>query len=188
MSFESIFKPNNNSSLGISNTLTSVVNSYGMDQKLVEALNKQINMEILASQYYLSMYIYCSQTYIGLTGFAKYYKQESDNARKHAIQMIDYLIERGNLPVISSIVAPKSSYDSITNIVEYTRVMEKDIYDNLISLQKLASNLNDSSLSDFLSPFIQEQIKSLYSIEIKLTHLKKLCSAESSIYLLDQTL
>lgn len=158
-----------------------------MDQRIIDGLNKQINLELLASQYYLSMYIYCSQSSVGLSGFSHYFLTESGNERNHALQMIKYLIQRGGVPVLSNMIAPPSKYETALKMIEFSREMEKQILDHLVQLEKLSADLADSSVIDFLSTYINEQHSSLYTLDVKISQMK-LASTDTGLFLLDQSL
>ena len=60
-----------------------------------EELNKQINIELDASQQYLSLYNFFLRDDVGLINIAKYFLKASEEEREHALKMIEYQNKRG---------------------------------------------------------------------------------------------
>ena len=58
-------------------------------------INKQVNMEMYASYVYLSMASYFNRDDQALPGFAKFFKDNSNEERDHAIMFMDYQSSRG---------------------------------------------------------------------------------------------
>lgn len=82
------------------------------------ALNSHITLELYASQTYLAMYAYFSQDSVALHGFAKYFKHESEEERKHATEFIQYLSKRGGKVGLQVIEAPPSDFVSPLKALE----------------------------------------------------------------------
>ncbi|EMS58936.1 Ferritin-1, chloroplastic [Triticum urartu] len=63
-------------------------------QKFVDeceaAINEQINVEYNASYAYHSLYAYFDRDNVALKGFAKFFKESSDEEREHAEMLMEY--------------------------------------------------------------------------------------------------
>merc|ERR1711879_1102608 len=69
-------------------------------------INKQINMELHASYVYMSMAAYFERDDVALHGFAKRFRENSDEEREHAQKFIDYQNRRGGRVVFQDIAEP----------------------------------------------------------------------------------
>merc|ERR1712061_568249 len=72
-------------------------------------INKQVNMEMDASYVYLSMASYFARDDQALHGFAKFFKENSNEERDHAIMFMDYQSSRGGRVVFQDIAKPTPS-------------------------------------------------------------------------------
>ncbi len=64
-----------------------------ISEKMVEALNRQINAEIYSAYLYLSMAAYFDS--LGLKGFANWMRVQWQEELMHAMKLYDYVVERG---------------------------------------------------------------------------------------------
>jgi ferritin len=79
-----------------------------MNEKMVKALNEQINNELYASYLYLSMSAWFETQ--NWPGFAKWMKIQSQEEYGHAMKIYDYVIERGQEVTLTAIAAPKTAW------------------------------------------------------------------------------
>ncbi|KAM3293063.1 hypothetical protein ACQJBY_036568 [Aegilops geniculata] len=84
-------------------------------QKFVDeceaAINEQINVEYNASYAYHSLYAYFDRDNVALKGFAKFFKESSDEEREHAEMLMEYQNRRGGRVRLQSIVTPLTEFD-----------------------------------------------------------------------------
>ncbi|EEE52611.1 hypothetical protein OsJ_34941 [Oryza sativa Japonica Group] len=84
-------------------------------QKFVDeceaAINEQINVEYNASYAYHSLFAYFDRDNVALKGFAKFFKESSDEERDHAEKLIKYQNMRGARLRLQSIVTPLTEFD-----------------------------------------------------------------------------
>merc|ERR1712098_473841 len=71
-------------------------------------INKQINMELHASYVYMSMAAYFQRDDVALQGFAKRFRENSDEERGHAQKFIDYQGMRGGRVEFQNIQKPNT--------------------------------------------------------------------------------
>ncbi|HEC95648.1 MAG TPA: ferritin, partial [Euryarchaeota archaeon] len=64
-----------------------------LSEKMVNALNEQINKEIYSAYLYMSMSAY--STYIGLKGFANWFMVQYQEEMVHALKIYDYVNDQG---------------------------------------------------------------------------------------------
>jgi len=74
-----------------------------LNPRVQNAINDQINAEIWSAYMYLSMSAYFASE--GLNGFANWMKVQWQEELSHAMKFFDYLVERGEKPVLKPIDA-----------------------------------------------------------------------------------
>merc|ERR1712241_1478097 len=91
-------------------------------------INKQVNMEMYASYVYLSMASYFNRDDQALHGFAKFFKDNSNEERDHAIMFMDYQSSRGGRVVFQDIAKPTpSEWGTPLEAVEAALELEKTV-------------------------------------------------------------
>ncbi len=75
------------------------------------AINEQINVEYNVSYVYHAMYAYFDRDNVALKGFAKFFKESSEEERDHAEKLMEYQNKRGGKVKLQSIVMPLSEFD-----------------------------------------------------------------------------
>lgn len=64
-----------------------------LNEKLLNALNRQMNHEFFAAHAYMAMASYCD--YHSYEGFANFYIQQAKEERFHGQKIYDYINDRG---------------------------------------------------------------------------------------------
>merc|ERR1712080_319458 len=114
-------------------------------------INKQINMELHASYVYMSMAAYFQRDDVALHGFAKRFRENSDEEREHAQKFIDYQNMRGGRVVFQNIQKPNTDdWESALAAVEASLDLEKSFHDSILAMHKNADEHGDAQLTDFL--------------------------------------
>ena len=97
-------------------------------QEAEALVNKQINMEFYVSQVYLSMAAFFKQDDQALHGFAKYFKEQSEEERGHGIKFMAYQAERGGKVVFQDVAKPASmEWGSPLQAMEAVLELEKTV-------------------------------------------------------------
>merc|ERR1712029_135903 len=114
-------------------------------------INKQINMELHASYVYMSMAAYFDRDDVALHGFAKRFRENSEEEREHAMKFIKYQNMRGGRVVFQDVQKARTdNWTSAINAVEASLDLEKQVHEALLALHKVASAHEDAQLTDFL--------------------------------------
>ncbi|XP_052772903.1 soma ferritin-like [Mya arenaria] len=66
-----------------------------LSQKLVSKLNDQITYELRASYFYQAYAHYFERSDVALPGFSKWFESASEEERKHATMLMEYINKRG---------------------------------------------------------------------------------------------
>lgn len=153
-----------------------------MNQKLVDAINDQLNYEIESAHIYLAMAGYVGS--IGLEGFENWLMVQYEEELAHAKKFMSYLNERGARVRIAGFEDPANDYKSILDVFEVSLKHEYTVTDRINKLMKLAHELNDYAAINFLQWYIAEQVEEEDSFGKVIDKIKLV--KDAGLYLLDQ--
>ncbi|CAN1142147.1 Ferritin-2, chloroplastic [Linum perenne] len=142
------------------------------------AINEQINVEYNASYIYHSLYAYFDRDNVALKGFAKFFKESSEEERGHAEKLMEYQNMRGGRVKLHSILMPPSQFEHVEKgdalyAMELALSLEKLTNEKLLSLHAVASQNNDPQTAEFVErEFLDEQVQSIKKISDYVTQLR----------------
>jgi len=153
-------------------------------------INKQINMELHAMYVYMSMAAYFERDDVALHGFAKRFRDNSQEEHEHALKFIKYQNMRGGRVVFQDIAKAKTDdWSSALNAVEASLELEKKVHESLLDLHKEASNRDDAQLTDFLEgEYLKEQVEAQKEIGDLITRIKRSGESPIILHMLDKEL
>ncbi|WP_290596293.1 MULTISPECIES: ferritin [unclassified Archaeoglobus] len=128
-----------------------------ISEKMVEALNEQINAEIYSAYLYLSMAAYFDS--IGLKGFANWMRVQWQEELTHAMRLYDYVVERGGRVKLYAIEEPPSEWESPLTAFEHTYEHEVNVTKRIHELVELAMSEKDYATYNMLQWFVAEQVE-----------------------------
>jgi len=138
-------------------------------------INKQINMELHASYVYMSMAAYFDRDDVALHGFAKRFRENSDEERDHAEKFIKYQNMRGGRVVFQDVAKAKTDdWNSALSAVEASLELEKKVHESLLEMHKVADSHGDAQLTDFIEgEYLKEQVEAQKEIGDLITKMKR---------------
>jgi ferritin len=125
--------------------------------KMQKALNKQINVEFNAFYSYLSMAAFFESHH--MSGFAGWYKVQSNEEFKHAMKLYEYIISRGEKVVLTAIEAPQTEGKSFLAVFEAAYAQELKVSALINDLVDLAKSEGDHATEIMLQWFVTEQVE-----------------------------
>jgi len=137
---------------------------YGLHDACKTAIQAQINVELGASLVYMNMAAHFGHPDVARRGFAKFFRDSSDEEKKHAEMLIDYLNKRGARVGALTVESPtKAAWTSGRDALEEAIVLEKAVFAKLYHVHHVAEqSCRDPHLMDFLEqPFFEEQVESI---------------------------
>ncbi|CAD6258801.1 unnamed protein product [Miscanthus lutarioriparius] len=132
-----------------------------------------------ASYAYHSLFAYFDRDNVALKGFAKFFKESSDEEREHAEKLMEYQNKRGGRVRLQSIVTPLTEFDhpekgDALYAMELALALEKLVNEKLHSLHGVATRCNDPQLTDFIeSEFLEEQVEAINKISKYVAQLRR---------------
>ncbi|MCS7143473.1 MAG: ferritin [Archaeoglobaceae archaeon] len=126
-------------------------------EKMVKALNQQLNREIYSGYLYLSMSAYFES--LGLRGFANWMRVQWQEELMHAMKFFEYIAKRGGRVELFAIEEPPKSWKSPLDAFEYALEHEKKVTKLISDLVELAIAEKDHATLNMLQWFVNEQVE-----------------------------
>nr|ABK91580.1 ferritin 3-like protein [Daphnia pulex] len=136
-------------------------------------INKQINIELNAHYQYMALASYYDRDDVALKGFAKFFKESSEEEHEHAEKLMKYQNLRGGRVVFSAINRPaQQEWATPLVAIEFVLNLEKQVNQSLLDLHKVASSHEDPHLTNYLEEhFLDEQVESINKLAKHHTNL-----------------
>ncbi len=157
-----------------------------IDEKMQEALNKQLNAELYSSYLYLSMSAYFQS--VNLDGFANWMRVQAQEELMHAMKFYDYVNERGGRVVLHPVEGPPSEWDSPLAAFENVYRHEQKVTGMINKLVDLAVEARDHATNNFLQWFVSEQVEEEASADEVAQKLKLVGDDASGLFMIDREL
>lgn len=153
-----------------------------ISQKMLDAINDQINFE------YYSYWVYQAMTFkidsMGFKIFTKWFQQQSDEEVIHAMKMSNYLLDQGAEVKLSSLEAPKNNYTNVEEIVQTALDHELEVTKRINKLMALARDEDDFATSAFMQWFVDEQVEEVATVN-QLLDMVRMCDSSGQLLLLE---
>ncbi len=157
-----------------------------LSEKIQQALNRQITFEYAASYTYLAIAAYFES--LSLTGFAHWFRVQSDEERGHALRFFDYVNDRGGRVMLGAIEEPQNEFSSPLDAFEQALAHEQRVTAAIHGIYALAEQERDYATMSMLKWFIDEQVEEEKSAEEIIQHLKLIGNDGVGLLMLDRKL
>jgi ferritin len=157
-----------------------------ISDKVLQALNEQLNAEYYSSYLYLAMAAcFESET---LPGFAHWMRVQSQEEMGHALKFFDHIVDRNGKVALQPVEAPPAAWDSPLAAFEAAYEHEQKITARINDLVNLAISEGDHATHIFLQWFVSEQVEEEKSADEVVQILKKVGDSVGGLYQLDHRL
>ncbi|KOR24615.1 ferritin [Clostridium sp. FAM 1755] len=157
-----------------------------LSEKLLNALNSQINFEFYSSYIYLSMASYAESE--NLSGFANFFRVQAQEEIFHAMKFYDYVNQMGGRVILEKIDQPKVEYKNILECFEDGFNHEKIVTSRVYNLTDIATEEKEHATISLLKWFIDEQVEEENNFNAIIRKLKRANSNPAVLYMLDDEL
>jgi ferritin len=157
-----------------------------LSKAMVDNLNEQIQLESYSSNLYLQMSAWAEVK--GLEGCATFLRAQAQDELAHMHRLFKYVYETGSLPVIGTIKAPPTKFNSISELFQQVFEPEKSITGKINALMSLAMKEQDHSTANFLQWYVSEQHEEEHTMQQILDRIKNIGEAGSGIYFIDRAI
>jgi ferritin len=141
-----------------------------MKEKLINALNKQINAELYSAYLYLSMSAYFESK--KLKGMSHWMKKQADEEVEHAMKLYDYVADKARV-ILTPIKVPPTEWASSLAVFKSAYNHEVAVTGLINNLVKISEAEHDNETKDFLQWYVKEQIEEEDSADRIVRELKK---------------
>lgn len=165
----------------------------GYTAEQAKAINDHINVEYTASYAYHAIWSYFDRDTVALPGFAKFFKEQSDEEREHAEHFMKYQNKRGGKVELQPIAVPDMTFtqDDGTSDALYAMdlhlQLEKFVYYKLMDLHKVAEKHGDPQMCDFVEDYLGEQVEAVKKAGDYIAQLKRV-GTPHGVYHFDRVL
>lgn len=133
------------------------MNDARISPAVLSELERQLTHEMQASQAYLGMSLWClANTY---PGFAAFFEKQSLEEREHALKLMKHLVDRGAVPHIGNVAAPKVDFAAVLETAELSQKLERQNTAGIHQAYEAALAAKDYAATVVLQWFIEEQVE-----------------------------
>lgn len=157
-----------------------------LSEKLLNALNEQVNFEFYSSYTYLAMAGYCES--IDLSGFANFFRVQAKEELDHAMKIYDYVYQKNGTVLLEQVDKPKSDYDGIIDVFEKGYAHEQLVTKKIYELTDIAYEEREHSTISLLKWFIDEQVEEENSFNSLVKRVRRIEDNPAGLYLMDDEL
>ncbi|KJF41688.1 MULTISPECIES: ferritin [Draconibacterium] len=155
-----------------------------LKEKVLNALNEQINAEQYSSLLYLSMSAYFNDK--GLPGFANWMYVQYQEELTHANKFFNYVVERGGKVELKAIDQMPTTWEGVIDVFEKTLEHEQLVTSLIDKLVDVAVDERDHATQSFLRWFVDEQVEEEANVTEILDTLKLINGQGNGIFMLDR--
>ncbi len=128
-----------------------------MSPTLTDALNRQANRELYTSNLFRALSYWADAEHLG--GFSAFFATQAEEEEGHAKKFYQFITDRGTVPVVGPIDAPKAGYESLLEIANLLCAHERANTVAINALYEVALAEKDYATQVFLHYFISEQVE-----------------------------
>lgn len=139
-------------------------------EKVLKALNEQLNHEEKNSRLYLQIAAWCDAG--DYRGCAKWFYTSADDETKHKMMIAKYIADRNEKFELAVQEKPKCEYAGLMEIFTLTMDTEKSTTKALQDLYRMVMTEGDFLTAEFLLPLLKEQVEEEDKVQTVLDFIK----------------
>ncbi len=155
-----------------------------LKEKVLSAINDQINAEQYSAMLYLSMSAWLQDK--GLQGFANWMYIQYQEELTHANKFFKYVHERSGKVTLKAIEQMPTEWGGVIEIFESTLEHEQKVTALIDELVEVAVTEKDHATQSFLQWFVDEQVEEEANVQEILDSLKLINGQGNGIFMLDR--
>ncbi len=142
-----------------------------ISQKLAAAINEQIGREFAASMQYVAIASYFGAE--NLPELSKYFFNQAEEEREHAMKFVHHLVEAGERVVIPAVAKPQETFTSAEEAVKLSLEWEQEVTRQIYALVTMAQQEGNYITHHFLQWFVDEQLEEVSSMDQLLSVVRR---------------
>lgn len=128
-----------------------------LKERVLKALNNQINAEQYSALLYLSMSAWFEDK--GLPGFANWMYVQYQEELTHANKFFKFVVERNGKVELKAIEQVPVEFNSLLEVVEKTLAHEQHVTELINNIVDVATEERDHATQSFMQWFVDEQVE-----------------------------
>jgi ferritin len=157
-----------------------------LSDKMLNALNQQINAEMYSAYIYQSMAAWALDQ--GLNGLATFMNCQAKEEMVHAFKFYDFIVERNARVTLTGIDSPPVDWAGPVAVAENVLAHEQKVTGMINDLVDLAIEEKDHATRSFLNWFVDEQVEEEASANDLLCKLKLAAESRGGLFMVDREL
>ena len=157
-----------------------------LKEKVLKAINEQINKEYYSAFLYLSMSAWLQGK--GFPGFANWMYIQYQEEMTHGNKFFKYVHDRGSQVVLKAIAQVETDFENVTSVFEKALEHEQFVTASISKIMDVAVAESDYATQSFLKWFIDEQVEEEKNVNDILAQLEYVKEDSAAILMLDRAL
>ena len=157
-----------------------------MSAEMLDLMEAHLNLERQSAADYFAAAIWFAER--ELTGFAEHLRDEAKQEEQHAAKFADYLISRGQRPVLDTIEPPRQQWTGVEQVIANVFRMEADVTASVLQLYGTAEQDDDKRTTVFLDPVVDGQRISEHEAAYLLGRVKFAAGNPAAVMIIDAEL
>ena len=157
-----------------------------LSEKMLGALNEQINAELSSAYQYLAMAAYFES--INLEGSARWMKRQSREEVEHAMRIFEFIHDRDGRVTLAGVTQPQAEFASVMAVWEAVLKQEQNVTSRIHALFALASEEKDYATEVMLHWFVNEQVEEEKQAKLIIEQVRSIGASTSAIFFIDRHL
>lgn len=157
-----------------------------LSDRMLGALNEQINAELSSAYQYLAMAAYFES--LNLEGSALWMKRQSREEVEHAMKIFEFIHDRDGRVSLGAVAQPQGHFDSPLAVWEAVLTQEQEVTARIHSLYGLAVEEKDYATEVMLQWFVNEQVEEEKQVKTILAQVRMIGASSSAIFFVDRHL
>merc|ERR1712157_630091 len=157
-----------------------------MSAEMLDLIQAHLNLERQSAAAYFAAAIWFAER--ELTGFAEHLRDEAKQEEQHAAKFADYLISRGQRPVLDTIEPPRQQWTDVEQVIANVFRMEADVTASVLQLYNTAEKDIDRRTTVFLDPIVDGQRLSEHEAAYLLGRVRFAAGTPAAVMIIDAEL
>lgn len=151
--------------------------------KLIQALNDQMNFELYSGYIYKQMAAYADQQ--EYDGFGHWLEVQYQEEYSHAMKFYTLLNDFGEYAEWDAMPKPDSNFESLLDVFQKALDHEKEVTRRIHELVDIAREVDCKQTESFLQWFVDEQLEEEVTFGGIVTKLERVSDSVQGLYILD---
>merc|ERR1712164_13864 len=157
-----------------------------MSAELLDLMEAHLNLERQSAADYFAAAVWFAER--ELTGFAEHLRDEAKQEQEHAAKFADYLISRGQRPVLDTVEPPRQQWPDVEQVIANVFRMEADVTASVLQLYGIAEQDLDKRTTVFLDAIVDAQRISEHEAAYLLGRVKFAAGNPAAVMIIDAEL